>query len=378
MSLIGTLTDFQQGMYWGEFVEVFLLGIYTCLVVVTLREGIWEGRPLKHIGWFVVVVYWLAVWRLVLGLWILYRVMFVNGGNTAEYDATDYVLHGVRQGLSLASSHLADTVFIWRLYVLWSRNILVALLPGLLFLCSTSGATVVVITDFLLAKDPRYLAINSLAFDTTLVAILVNSCYVTILVSGRLWWVGRMMDRVNPMELSRRTRYQGAIAAFLQSGAMYTIAIILSLATSATKNIILYTVMGSIGAFTIGISATLLILQLNLFQDAMREHKINGPTLTTGPTFHFAHQQLTHRVDDAEPERISLPLTQRRRRASIAAYYLRPHDHDTDKDVSFLPRPSPPRISSRNRFRSNISGLGSMPMHKSLPQDKKTAVIPMG
>ncbi|KAG8851869.1 hypothetical protein FRB96_009054 [Tulasnella sp. 330] len=195
-----------------------------------------------------------------LGLYITYRVMFINGGNHAIYQTTDCVLHGIRQGCTMVAAHLADSLFIWRLYVIWSRNIRILVLPAFLFICSATGATVVTITDFLLGNGQPYVAINSIAFDFILAVVIANTCYVTILLAGRLWWVGRMTDKMESPGQIRKSRYQGAIIALVQSGFMYTVAVTLSLIFEVKQNIAMGIVMGNVTAAVVGISATLLVL----------------------------------------------------------------------------------------------------------------------
>ncbi|KAG8851868.1 hypothetical protein FRB96_009053 [Tulasnella sp. 330] len=259
MPSIPQLTDLQKGTIWGEYAEVFLLGIYTCLVVVTLRAGLRKGR-LHLIGWFIIVVHWLTICRVALGLYVLYRVMFIDGGSPANYQITDYVLHGIRQGCTLVTAHLADSLFIWRLYVIWSRNVRIVLLPMFLFSCSATGAVVIVTSNFFLAKGPLYAAIHLWAPYATLAVVIVNTCYVTVLVASRLWWMGRMLHKMESSEKIRKSRYQGTITALVQSGSMYTIAVGLCLMSGIKRNIAIITVTGDVTAVVVGISATLLVL----------------------------------------------------------------------------------------------------------------------
>ncbi|KAG8878387.1 hypothetical protein FRB97_002550 [Tulasnella sp. 331] len=322
-------------------------------------------------GWFIIIIYSLTICNVALGFGILQRVMFVNGGNAAEYTTADYLVHEFHVGSTLIANHLADSLFVRRLYVIWSRNIRIVLLPVFLFICGAIFATTIIITDALVGNDPRYGVVNISVYYSYLGVVIVNTCYVTILVAGRLWWIGRKMNQVESLEQVRETRYQGAIKALVQSGSLYTIVNVLSVIASAKENTAMLTVMSNITSTIAGISATLLVLQLNMFQDEVKGRKVNGPPLTTGATIHFARQQLTRSDNDLEAEWAFPPLIQRRRRASIAAYYLLPHYHDSDKDASCLPTSGPPRAPSNNRSHLSSSALA----YKSSSQGTETTAI---
>ncbi|KAG8841142.1 hypothetical protein FRB96_008145, partial [Tulasnella sp. 330] len=194
---------------------------------------------------------------MVLGVSIMYRVMFINGGISAEYESIDIVLHAFHVGATLIAVRLNDVprrpplvtnqpnpirCVPWRgtLYSSrWgcgSRNIPIILLPAFLFICGGVCAIVIFTTGFLVADNRQYATINTLGFYVFLGLAIVNTVYVTTLVAGRLWWVGRKADLAASPEQVRNNRYQSAITALVQSGAMYTISNVLSVISGGTKN----------------------------------------------------------------------------------------------------------------------------------------------
>ncbi|KAG8994484.1 hypothetical protein FRB94_009880 [Tulasnella sp. JGI-2019a] len=55
-----------------------------------------------------------------------------------------------------------------------------------------------------------------------------------------------------------------------------------------TRNVVMTLLVNKISAAVNVMSATLLVLQLNLYQERTRKRDVDGPPLTTGTTFRFA------------------------------------------------------------------------------------------
>ncbi|KAG9024463.1 hypothetical protein FRB95_011461 [Tulasnella sp. JGI-2019a] len=96
--------------------------------------------------------------------------------------------------------------------------------------------------------------------------VIVYTCYMTIFIAGRLWWVGNAVKQITSPEQPRKNRYSGAIYALIQSGVMQSVTRILVIIAAATVNLTMTPIVGRIAVQVNGISATLLVLQLDLFQ----------------------------------------------------------------------------------------------------------------
>ncbi|KAG9023221.1 hypothetical protein FRB95_013405 [Tulasnella sp. JGI-2019a] len=141
---------------------------------------------------------------------------------------------------------------------------------------------------------------------------------MTIFIAGRLWWVGSAVNRLSTLEEKRGHGYQGAINAIVQSGAVYFIATALTIAAAATLNTLMLTILGTINPPLNGICATLLVLQLKLYQT--RAKRVEDSSPITGATIQFANLQGTSSSMSAEWTQS--PVVQRRR-ASIATCQYR-------------------------------------------------------
>ncbi|KAG9001947.1 hypothetical protein FRB93_011919 [Tulasnella sp. JGI-2019a] len=249
MPVVTGLMDLQRGALWGEYAEVFLIGIYTCLVIVTLWKPIQSNQRLHLVGWAVVVIYVLTIIRVVVCFWVLNRLLFVNGGDVTRLGSIDYALRALQEGFGFITFLMSDGLFCWRLYVIWSRNTRIILLPTLLLVVTAIGYIMIVATDFLLATQPhnlRYLTLNMSLFIWVPVVVLAYTCYITIFIVGRLWWVGGAINRLSILEEKRRNGYQAVMTAIVQSGVMNCIISALTIVSAATMNITMMTMLGSI------------------------------------------------------------------------------------------------------------------------------------
>ncbi|KAG9033643.1 hypothetical protein FRB95_014531 [Tulasnella sp. JGI-2019a] len=316
MPVIGTLTDLQRGTLWGGFVEVFLVGIYSCLLVVALWTSMTTRRPLTIIGWIIIAVYCLTLCRVVTDVCLLSRVLFVNGGGElATLEPIDYVLRIMEHASMFVAVILADGLFCWRLYVIWPRSIRVILFPAILLMMNAMLCMAFIVVELLLISHPhreQYLvSILRLAVGEV-VTVLLYTTYTTVFIAGRLWWAGRESKKFGSLEEARGNRYRGAIAALVQSGVLNLITLLVVPITLLTKNAVAISVANEVCAVGSSISATLLVLQLNLFQ---LKRDVDGPPLTTGATFKFADLGPSSMISEESLARSSVVV---RRRASMS------------------------------------------------------------
>ncbi|KAG9023219.1 hypothetical protein FRB95_013403 [Tulasnella sp. JGI-2019a] len=225
---------------------------------------------------------------------------------------------------------MSDGLFCWRLYVIWSRNTRTILLPTLLLVVTAIGYIMIVATDFLLAAQPhnlRYLTLNMSLFIWVPVVVLAYTCYITIFIVGRLWWVGGAINRLSILEEKRRNGYQAVMTAIVQSGVMNCIISALTIVSAATMNITMMTMLGSINPPLGGICATLLVLQLNMYRGQPKRPEDSKLPAITGATIHFANPQGL--FSSVSAESTQSPVI-RRRRASTATC----HHRECEKDVA--------------------------------------------
>ncbi|KAG9008755.1 hypothetical protein FRB94_012979 [Tulasnella sp. JGI-2019a] len=193
----------------------------------------------------------------------MYRTLFVTCGNPAKLESNDYVLRGFQNGLTFTACIISDSLFCWRLYVIWSRNVRIILIPAFLLALNTIGCTLIVVTDFHLAyrpKDKRYGTAYVGLWMAVLGIVIVHTSYITLFIVGRLWSVGSAANRfVSPQEV-KKNRYQEAINALIQSGAIYLVAMLLCICALASERVIFIAAVRGVAADANSISSILLFL----------------------------------------------------------------------------------------------------------------------
>ncbi|KAG8990523.1 hypothetical protein FRB94_005186 [Tulasnella sp. JGI-2019a] len=154
--------------------------------------------------------------------------------------------------------------------------------------------------------------------------VIVYTCYITGFIASRLWSVGDAVNKMASFEKPRRNRYSGAISALIETGVIQVTTRIVTIVLSAA-NSKLVPIPGRTTQLLNGISATLLVLLLDRFQQQTRDSE--APPLTTGATFKFAGQESLPSLESGECPKTSI-VRRRRASTSIAAY--RPRDSTTD------------------------------------------------
>ncbi|KAG8981529.1 hypothetical protein FRB94_008953 [Tulasnella sp. JGI-2019a] len=173
--------------------------------------------------------------------------------------------------------------------------------------------------------DRRLIATNFLLFLVVQSIAIMYTTYITVFIAGRLWWVGRARNKMLSFEDARRNRYSRAISALVQSGTMQVTMRISTITAEATGNLTVIPLVGRISASFYGISATLLVWQLSIFQKQTQDH--DAPPLTTGATMQFVRQARSSSSSGGELHLAPVP---RRRRASTSAAV---HPHYSTKDT---------------------------------------------
>ncbi|KAG9009884.1 hypothetical protein FRB94_011330 [Tulasnella sp. JGI-2019a] len=307
-------------------------------------------KRLTIIGWIVVAIYFLTLGRFAADFRTLYRTLFVTCGDPAKFQPADHVLRGFQDGLTFTACIASDSLFCWRLYVIWSRNIRIILLPVFMMVLYTIDCTLIVIADFYMVhqpNDPKFGAIYAWLWMVTLGIAILNTVYVTCFIVGRLWCVGSATNKFASPQDVKKNHYQGAINALIQSGATHSTAMIVYVIALSSKSIVFQAAVRNVASDANSIASTLLFLQLELFQQEAQHAGAARQALTTGATINFAPQR---RTILEETEWSSAPAT-RLRRTSMPAYLRR----DSAMDVTYLSTSSPLLITLNQHKAENLS-----------------------
>ncbi|KZT54948.1 hypothetical protein CALCODRAFT_519072 [Calocera cornea HHB12733] len=181
-----------------------------------------------------------------------------------EEDGTSYLAdltqwkEVFRTGVYVALTAVADSLFIYRLYMVWSKNIYIIILPALLLCGSlTSGIGIEVAIASL--KGSSLFGSGIAAWATSFFSIsLVQNLITTALIVFRIW-------RVNMAGVGQMGQHSlwPVIAVILESGAIYSANVLCLLVTYATGSFAQYICLDMLVP-NIGCTFCLIIVRVGL------------------------------------------------------------------------------------------------------------------
>jgi len=242
----------------GYVISLMLYGCYACVFTTTL----WVYKPLvasrfDFVRCAVMLVFALCTAQEVIAIVHNWK-SWIGHQDPAAFDPTV----GAKDLLLYIQGLIGEALFMWRLYIVWSRSVRVIILP--LVALATYIAVTVAISFRVFRSDlwPQDDGNTSkLMYVDTSLGLFMN-VYTTSLVIGQLWWTGRQVQRFS--DGTEKNWYLKIIRAILESGSPCTatiLALVITPACSPPGAVVILTYMGPM---LIGITPTLLVLQLHI------------------------------------------------------------------------------------------------------------------
>ncbi|CCM06865.1 uncharacterized protein FIBRA_09171 [Fibroporia radiculosa] len=199
------------------WVESFIWGVYSVLFGLSIRQIVLNGysRFNKVSTAAIIILYCLAtvhaslvLARLIQGF-IVYRDTI---GPVAYFSGVGYKINLAKEAIYITAIILGDSVVVWRLYVVWSKNIWVAMLPILLIL----GTAITGYACIAQWELPTVNYTDSVFWATAMYSIsLCTNVVVTITTAARIWYMIYQTERILGVVESR---YFRVIMLILESG----------------------------------------------------------------------------------------------------------------------------------------------------------------
>ncbi|KAF8895288.1 hypothetical protein BD779DRAFT_715080 [Infundibulicybe gibba] len=215
--------------------ETLLYGIYIALFFVCVHILLHNKRTAQS-PLLVLAILMFAISTADIGVTYAYLLRCLLRGEIAPFKHIYPKLI-----LYITNTVLADTLVIYRCYVVWGHNRRIIIFPCILLLSAT-------VCGYLFQSDN--LSSLHLSFPIYLWMTLALNSLVTILTAGRIWWMSRKTRQILGGDLVRR--YKSAIAVIVESGAIYSCYVILNMVLPVGQ----------------GIMPTLIIVQVGLSRDA--------------------------------------------------------------------------------------------------------------
>ncbi|KAG8985611.1 hypothetical protein FRB94_004956 [Tulasnella sp. JGI-2019a] len=300
----------------GLLVALFLYGVFFVMFTLSIRP-LWNRR---HRSKFVVVVT-ICVFVIAtvnIGIYIsMNHVAFTKHGNSAVVVA--YLKKVYSPMIPLRTAFLpdfflaaaaitSDILLIWRLYIIWSRNLYVVMAPILLLVLETATELFLVVEAFL-HTEPGQRGFPGVVIVCAISIGLLN-VICTASIVGRLWWIGGR--HTQPRDT--RSLYKTIVTRMIESGTLYTLSLLVFAAFSTLGTYPgISTLLGYMFTMIAAIAPMLLVLHLNttIFSEAhVIEDEVTGESrLPTDTETHLPRR----RVGIASTTIAFAPMTYRTR-----------------------------------------------------------------
>ncbi|KAJ7288098.1 hypothetical protein C8J57DRAFT_1279069 [Mycena rebaudengoi] len=224
-------------------VDLFLAGICIVLTVITVYFLRRRGAPGHHafscaLGAMCLLAIGQTVSHILSTVWRLRIVYLAARGEAADSVKLDrqlsYRILCIEGVLLSVNYFIADSVFIYRCYVIWSSSRFkkrIIAVPVVLLLATTVlglvAATVMMSTGTRNMRTRNIVALTGRGFA------MATNMILTGLTAGRIWWTRRDLQ-ISIGETKVVKRYNTAVAMIIESGAAYLLA--------GTLYIILYSI----------------------------------------------------------------------------------------------------------------------------------------
>ncbi|KAJ3781860.1 hypothetical protein GGU10DRAFT_437025, partial [Lentinula aff. detonsa] len=247
-------------MVWPRLIILYFVdqapikGMYTVLFVTLLQSFRKSRRNQAKISWMAttiqsitILMYILSTAHLILALQIDYTAFAINRNADSVFNRLGgYPTSLAQLGIEFTNCVLADSILIWRVWVLWNCRWTVVVFPICLVLASASktkssynnlreALTEVQASSYGFVYQVSKINSTSAEFSDvfnpqaenwSLVfgsCILVTNLLCTGLIASRIWWQNRQLQITLGRRMASR-RYQAIFFAILESGAIYSAA----------------------------------------------------------------------------------------------------------------------------------------------------------
>ncbi|KAG8864042.1 hypothetical protein FRB96_006915 [Tulasnella sp. 330] len=206
----------MYGWYLGAFLEVI--------------GGLWARRKQSRVlAWITISLFMVTTLNLVFcatneyNAWIKHTAA---PGVAAYLGLANIVpIRWISYFLIELAEVLADTLLIWRLYVIWNKNKLIIILPAILLASDFAMGTVIWLMAMITGITGRASRFTEAFFVLSIAnstcAIVLN-VFSTSLVISRLWWDSRRASTPHTRGL-----YKAVIVSLVESGALFTTTLII-------------------------------------------------------------------------------------------------------------------------------------------------------
>ncbi|KAJ6590068.1 hypothetical protein DFH09DRAFT_1359084 [Mycena vulgaris] len=167
-----------------------------------------------------------------------------------------------KQALYATNNIVADSLVIYRCYMVWGSKFKIIVIPLIMLLATTICAYAAVYNFSKIVPGEDVFATNIAEWGTALFSLsLATNIIVTSLIAGRIYWLARVTRTV--LGSKHSNKYQNAVVIIVESGAIYSLSLMTLLILYCSKTNAQYIVYDA-QAQIMGIVPTMIIVRVGL------------------------------------------------------------------------------------------------------------------
>ncbi|KIK68407.1 hypothetical protein GYMLUDRAFT_35821 [Collybiopsis luxurians FD-317 M1] len=299
-----------QGQFISLFCETCFYGIYSILfmsLIVNFRERPAASRAILIIRAISIFQYCMVTVHICLAFYQNYMAFTVYDDAEEAFNrlgAEPYTLSQL--AIEWTNCACADSILIWRVWILWGKRISTVIVPILLVILSTTSGYLVVWSMNQANKSASSNFGDLFGPEVEKWAILLAVCIIltniicTGMIAGRIWWHNRELQKamgINGMPHRYRTIFLG----ILESGALYLVAWIAAILLYLINESAIIPMLDIISQLS-GIVPALIVILVSRNIDAATQHEEVLTTINYKRNSRVQTSQMDRRSFDRDPK----------------------------------------------------------------------------
>ncbi|KIK51597.1 hypothetical protein GYMLUDRAFT_265729 [Collybiopsis luxurians FD-317 M1] len=233
-------------------------------------------------------MYLLSTTHVILAIQIDYNAFVINRNADEVFNRIGgYPTTLAQLALEFTNCIFADSILIWRLWVLWDRQWTIIVLP----ICLVIGSAALAydfVYEISKINSPEANYSDVFARKSEVVGIVYGICTVvtnllcTGLIAGRIWWHNRQMQLSLGRQMASK-RYRAIFFTILESGTIYSMAWIILIILDLCNSNATFPMIDIMAQLSKGIVPALIIVLIARSVDglsALRRQNTSNPDLS--------------------------------------------------------------------------------------------------
>ncbi|KAJ8090378.1 hypothetical protein PM082_018974 [Marasmius tenuissimus] len=220
LNVMGLTALWTETVLYGLYTTLFFICIYTLFNSSKLNKTLLASAVAMHLLCTTHVA--IDFHRAIVAFTgsqgaVVYYAQFWDPTNTA------------RQAIYVTNNFIADSLVVYRLYVVWGHRWKIAAIPVFMLVATSVCGYVGVWQYTRIQPGSNAYVKDIIVWGQALFGMSLGTNVIgTVLVASRIWWLGRQMQNRGLVE-SDNERYKRAVSMMIESGSLYSVSFIIFL-----------------------------------------------------------------------------------------------------------------------------------------------------